>query len=97
MGLRRTQRCSIINGGKQYGTNEAGLAIKKAVDNNEIRFKTRILREGERLDIISGQEYQNSIYYWVIASASGIGWALQCPPGTIIVIPNLEDVTKIVG
>ena len=97
MALRRTSRTPIINGGRSYGTSESGIVIKKAIDNNEVRFTTRILRAGERLDIIAGQVYGDSNLYWIIASASAIGWPLQVPPGTIINIPNLEDITKLVG
>ena len=46
---------------------------------------------GQRLYKLAYKHYGNSSYWWVIASASGIGWALQCPPGTVIRVPkNLE-------
>jgi hypothetical protein len=35
--------------------------------------------------------------WWIIASASEIGFALQTPPGTQLKIPLLEDVAKYAG
>jgi hypothetical protein len=34
---------------------------------------------------------------WLIAAASNIGWMLQVPAGTRIIIPKLSDVTKFTG
>jgi len=51
------------------------------------------LTESQRLDVIAAQQYGDPSYWWVIAAASGIGWGLQCPPGTILRIPtNLAKV-----
>ena len=50
--------------------------------------RQHILKEGERLDVIAGRTYGNARLWWVIAAASGIGWGLQVPPGTQILIPT---------
>jgi len=80
------------------GSSNACAAIYYAVKNEKIRYERRTIKQGERLDIIAGQVYGNSSYWWVIAAASGIGWGLQVPGGTVINIPsNLEDINLLVG
>jgi len=75
--------------GRSYITNsKASYKIFKAVENGLIDYSTKTLEAGERLDQLAGVYYQDSSYWWVIAAASGIGYALQVPPGTILRIPN---------
>ena len=62
--------------------------INRAVRTGAISSSTIILEQGQRLDHIAGAVYGDSTLWWIIAAASGIGWGLQCPPGTIIKIPN---------
>ena len=80
--------------GKTIVSNsEAGPLIYRAVNTNQINFTTHVLESGERLDTLAGQYYKDSSYWWVLAAASGIGWGLQLPPGTIIRIPiNISEV-----
>ena len=69
--------------------------IKKAVEAGAVSVKTHILEEGERLDTLAAVFYGESEYWWVIASASGIGWGLQVPPGTLLSIPiDLNEVVR---
>ncbi len=84
--------------GRFYGTAQAAAAIYKAAESNKINYVTQILKEGDRLDIIAGRFYKNSTYWWIISAASGIGWGLQVPPGTVIRIPtDLTDIKVLVG
>ena len=62
--------------------------INRAVTSGMIPSTTIILEQGQRLDHIAGAVYGDGTLWWIIAAASGIGWGLQCPPGTIIKIPN---------
>ena len=62
--------------------------IKKGVERGELSFTTEILQEGRRLDHVAFDYYQDARLWWIIAAASGIGWWLQCPPGTRLVIPT---------
>jgi len=53
--------------------------------------------EGDRLDTLAAQAYGSGIYWWIIAAASGIGWAPQVPPGTLLIIPTtLAEVAELV-
>ena len=80
------------------GTSDAIPIIRRGISNGSIKVKTeRALRVGERLDTIAGQEYGDGRYWWIIAAASNIGWALQVPPGTYIRVPDLSDVLTAVG
>lgn len=72
--------------------------IRQAADAGSLSVTIRILQGAERLDILAGQLYGDSRNWWIIAAASGIGWGLQVPPGTRLVIPtNLAEVTELVG
>lgn len=95
--IRRYARAPILTFGKKFGTSKAILAIRDNIKNGNIRTKAYIMAEGERLDILAGTEYGDGTLWWVIAAASNIGFAAQVPPGTILRIPALEDLTKYVG
>ena len=58
----------------------------------------RSTREASRLVvIIAAQELGDGRNWWMIAAASKIGWAPQVPPGTLLRIPNIDDVLALVG
>lgn len=98
MALRRYARTPVIKGGRQFGTSTVVAVIWQAVRNGEIETRRHTLQGEERLDILAGEIYGDSSLWWVIAAASGIGWGLQVPPGTILDIPTkLEQVTRLVG
>ena len=95
--VKRYSRARVFGIGSSYGTSFAITTIRENIQNGNIRYEELTLEENERLDILAGKYYGDGRLYWVIAAASGIGWALQCPPGTHIVIPSLEDVARFVG
>lgn len=98
MALRRYTRTSLIFGSSQYATPKGVLYIRKAVKSGKITVSSYVTSEAERLDTIAGKRYGNGKLWWIIAAASDIGWALQVPPGTRLLIPNnLGQVAKIVG
>jgi hypothetical protein len=66
------------------------------IDDGQLSYTVKILKEGERLDTLAGSMYGDAGYWWVLAAASGIGWGLQVPPGTVIYIPNLSEVLQYV-
>ena len=70
--------------------------IYRAVQNNEITFKTQATTSGDRLDHIAFKEYKDAQYWWIIAAASGIGWWLQVPEGVVLNIPtNLDQIENL--
>ena len=75
--------------GKAYVTNsDASYKVYRAIEAGTITYTTHILETGERLDYLSGLYYKDSSFWWVIAAASGIGYALQVPPRTVLRIPQ---------
>ena len=84
-----------IKNGTVLKTAGAIESIRLAVRNNQISLTTRVLKEGERLDKIAGEMYNDGRLWWIIAAASGIGWAPQVPPGTFLLIPT--DLSQVSG
>ena len=78
----------LIGNETTLATNNISISIYRAADSGLIKTSKYILQEGERLDMLAGKIYGDSNYWWVIAAASGIGWALQVPPGTLLRIPD---------
>lgn len=74
--------------GQKIATTDISSRIYFAVQNNKIGFNVMNLAELQRLDHIAANAYGDASLWWVIASASGIGWALQCPAGTVLRVPS---------
>ena len=82
--------------GKGIATSDNMSKIYEACELGRLSFEPYVLEEGQRLDQLAGIAYQSSSYWWVIAAASGIGWALQVPPGTVLRIPkNIGEVLNL--
>lgn len=97
MTIRRYSRTVIYGLNKRYGTSNTIITLRDGLVNGNIRAENYVTKENERLDIIAGEKYKDSTMWWLIASCSNIGWGLQVPPNTKLIIPNLEDVVKYVG
>ena len=82
MGLRP------VNGGLGFPTVATASNIRNAILAGRIPYSTTVLSEGQRLDTLAGQKYGNSSLWWILAAASGIGWGLQVPAGTLILVPD---------
>lgn len=86
--MSRYNNTPKIASGRQFGTSTYNAAIRRAVQEGRLSVREHVLKEGERLDTLAGREYRNARLWWVIAAASGIGWGLQVPPGTLLLIPT---------
>lgn len=86
-----------INFNFQYGTSDTVSRIRSAIADNLIDVRVIFLKEIIRLDVLAGQYYGDGKYYWLIAAASNIGWSLQIPPNTRIVIPDLQQALQFLG
>ena len=94
----RYLRDNVRFDGRGYNSPGAINTVRQGIDSGNIEIlQTLLSTQGDRLDSISGVVYGDSRYWWVIAAASNIGWGMQVPPGTIIKIPNLKDVERIMG
>ena len=92
----RYSRTPILDFGRQFGTNTGIIAVRNAIKDGTIQTKELLIRGSERLDTLAGSIYGDSSLWWILAAASDIGWGLQIPPGTIIKIPDLNDVTSLI-
>jgi len=96
MAFSRYSSTPRLDNNKYLGTSVTPSSIFFAVSRGTLLYTTRVVKGEERLDTIAGEVYGNSSYWWVIAAASGIGWNLQVPPGTLLKIPSdLGKVAKL--
>lgn len=85
-----------INSGEGRSNPRVSAKIYNGVINGAIPFKAQRLKQHQRLDHLAAEFYGSSSYWWIIAAASGIGWNLQVPAGTIIRVPlNLGQILAI--
>lgn len=94
--MNRYATAPVINVGKSRGTSSAVHNVRVGVSSGTVKFTTRVLQESQRLDMIAGIEYGDSTLWWAIAAASNIGWSLQVPPGTVLRIPDMQDVARVI-
>ena len=96
MSLSRYGRTAVI-GGSRLATSDTLKALRLGMRNGSIKTMPYVTSGSERLDIIAAKKYGNFRLWWIIAAASGIGWALQVPPGTRLLIPtNLTEIAGLV-
>jgi hypothetical protein len=96
--INRYRRVPLVAGGRKLGTSRVSYVLRRAVELNRISYQIYTLKEGERLDSLAGRFFGNGGFWWIIAAASGIGWGLQVPPGTRLIIPsNLAQIEALVG
>jgi len=91
MGLGRYAFSKRIESNRGVSSCNA-FKIYSAVENREIDYTTLVLEQSQRLDHLAGMYYNDSTLWWIIGAASGIGWGLQVPPGTIIRIPTQPNI-----
>ena len=97
MTMSRYSRDDIFSQGRAYGSAMGVMRIREAVRQNQIALSETVLEESARLDVVAGEQYGDASLWWVIAAASGIGWGLQVPAGTRILIPtNLGQISEFV-
>jgi hypothetical protein len=88
MSTSRYSRTPILDIQRRLATPQAAQRIKEAARNGSLAFDEFSLAEGQRLDQIAAASYGDGRLWWVIAAASGIGWWLQVPPGTRVIVPT---------
>ena len=97
MALSRYSGNSRINLGQQLGSHNGIIDIRRAIKLGRVPVVGTIIATGDdRLDTLAGNIYGDAKYWWVLAAASGIGWSLQIPPGTVISIIRITDIERYV-
>jgi nucleoid-associated protein YgaU len=98
MAISRYDRTARLKMGHMFGTQRSMYPLYHAVQAGTIASTKYTVGERERLDILAGKFYGDGRYWWVIAAASGVGWALQVPPGIVLSIPtNIGEVEAFIG
>lgn len=97
MPFSRYVRTPVLSLGEQYGTTESIRIIRNAIKSGALPTRELVVHERQRLDTLAGALYGDGRYWWILAASSDIGWALQVPPGTIILVPELADIAQLVG
>lgn len=97
MAFSRYARTPRLDFGASYGTSNAAQIVRNAIKDGRLPVSTTVLRGAERLDTLAGTLYDDARYWWVLAMASDIGWGLQVPAGTVIRVPELAQVIKLIG
>lgn len=95
--INRYENDRLTAGGKILATNMAIVRLRDAIKAGAVRTTTSVLRGGQRLDTVAQAQYGDGRLWWVIAAASDIGWWLQVPPGTRLVIPlDINEVLAVI-
>ena len=77
-----------VDGNSIISQSKVASRLYFAITQGALSFQDHILEDGERLDQLAGLFYGDGSLWWVIAAASGIGWAAQVPAGTYLRIPT---------
>ena len=96
MAISRYSRDPLILNRTTLRTATAFRLVRQAVKAGRINNTVIMLQGLGRLDELAGKYYGNGRYWWIIAAASNIGWGLQVPGGTNIVIPDLGQVLDLI-
>lgn len=95
MSVSRYKKDTIIGAPQRLATAGAIQRLRNAIASGQLATREITTVEGQRLDQIAGELYGDGKLWWVIATASGIGWWLQVPPGTRLVVPT--DISAVLG
>jgi hypothetical protein len=79
-------------------SSSAVSAIRRNLSLGLLSIVNRVITtQSTRLDHIAAQNYGDARYWWILAAASNIGWSPQVPKGTIIIVPDLKEVERLIG
>ena len=94
----RYLRDQISFNGKGLASPGAVAAIRFSIKSGEIPIvQTLVTTQADRLDTLAGALYNDSRYWWILAAASNIGWGMQVPAGTIISVPDIRAVERLIA
>jgi hypothetical protein len=83
----------VINRGTSYGTAKMSNKLRKAYAAGLLSTKTVVMGAAARLDHVAYSYLGDPSYWWAIAALSEIGWGLQVPAETRLIIPtNINEI-----
>ena len=87
-----------IKAGTTRATNRAAIRLRQAFNAGNIDVTTLVIGDSLRLDHVAFRYLGDPAMWWTIAALSDIGWGMQLPAGTIIIVPiDLGPIKAIVG
>ena len=92
--MSRYQSDKTVKRGLSLGTAKAAKNIRKAYNSGNLSTTTIVTGAGARLDQIAYSFLGDPSYWWAIAALSGIGWGLQIPHDTRLIVPTKIDEVK---
>ena len=92
--MGRYNSSPIINRGTSRGAPRAVTRLREAHSKGLIKTTAIIIGSATRLDHAAFQYLGDPSYWWAIAALSDIGWALQVPAETRLIIPSDLDEIK---
>jgi hypothetical protein len=84
-----------IKNGTTKATSKAAIRLRSAYNAGRITTTIIVIGRVLRLDHVAFQYLGDPGMWWAIAALSDIGWGLQLPPGTRLVVPT--DASQIEG
>ena len=94
--MRRYARSSVYAAGRALGTSFAIPIIRDEIKRGTIPVDEYITKEGDRLDHIAAKKLGSGKYWWILAATSNVGWSMQVPVGTRLLIPESMDRIKLI-
>lgn len=85
MGRSRYSSCRTLPGNYLETWRDA-VPIEEGILDG-LRVEEYTTQAGDRLDRLAHFYYNDETYWWAIAHANGISWALGIPPGTRLLVP----------
>tara|TARA_A100001015_G_scaffold321613_1_gene453412 strand:+ start:853 stop:1137 length:285 start_codon:yes stop_codon:yes gene_type:complete len=80
-----------IRGNKSKSTNQAATRLRSAAERGLISTRVIVLGQSHRLDLLAFKYLGTPTLWWAIAALSNIGWAMQLPPNTRLVVPTSRE------
>ena len=77
-----------IKAGSTKATNKAAIKLREEFAAGNITVQVIVIGSKLRLDQVAFRYMGDATMWWAIAALSDIGWGMQLPPGTRIVVPT---------
>jgi hypothetical protein len=71
------------------------IRLDPTIENKSLYYKKIVHNGARRLDQYAAEYYEDGLDWWIIASASGIGWWLSIEKNTSLYVPTLNLINQI--
>ena len=88
--MRYTNDRTIKNGTTRV-SNRAAIRLRRAFDLGNINAVQVTIGESMRLDHVAFRYLGSASLWWAIAALSDIGWGMQLPAGTRLLVPTSRE------